>query len=485
MDSRGITLLGLGPGDPDLLTRRAWHVLGSAKEVHLRTHHHPVVEHLPPHLIVHSFDYLYEESQTFEDVYRRIVEQVLELSQRPQGVIYAVPGHPLIAETTGVEIMRQAQQLSIPVSVVEGVSFIGPTFSALGRDPLPQAALVDALELAAGHVPGFPPDSPALIAQLYSREVASDVKLTLMSVYPDDHPVRLVHAAGTSKEFVEDMPLHQIDQNPRIGLLSTLYVPALEPGTSFEAFQEIIAHLRAPDGCPWDREQTHQSLRPHLLEETYEALAAMDADDPQAIREELGDLLLQIVLHAQIASETGEFNMTSIIQGIHHKIVHRHPHVFGDVDLKDVGGVLANWEKLKAAERAEKGKREASLLDGVALALPALTQAEQYQQRAARVGFDWPDVQGVIEKVQEEWQEVLQASTRDRASEIGDLLFAVVNLARWYKIEPESTLREANARFRKRFKYIETQAREKGAAVSDLSLEEMEQLWQAAKKQLG
>jgi tetrapyrrole methylase family protein/MazG family protein len=483
MEYRGITLLGLGPGDPDLLTRRAWKVLESADEIYLRTRHHPAVEYLPGHLVVHSMDYLYEEGQTFEDVYRRIVEQILELGQRPQGVIYAVPGHPFIAESTGVEILRRAQQLSIPINVVEGVSFIGPTFSALGKDPFPQVSLVDALELAAGHVPCFPPDSPALIAQLYSKEVASDVKLTLMSVYPDDHPVRLVHAAGTPQEFVEDLALHQIDQNPRMGLLSTLYVPALEQGSSFETFQEIIAHLRAPDGCPWDREQTHRSLRPHLLEETYEALAAMDANDDQAMSEELGDLLLQIVLHAQIASETGGFSMTDVVRGIHHKIVRRHPHVFGDVDLQDVGGVLANWERLKAAERVEKGQGEASLLDGVALALPALTQAEQIQLRAARVGFDWPEIQGVVDKVQEEWQEVLKASEAERSDEIGDLLFAVVNLARWYKVEPESALREANIRFRRRFRYIENIAREQGVAVSKLSLGELERLWQKAKLQ--
>ncbi len=482
METRGILLLGLGPGDPDLLTRQAWKELESAEEIYLRTRHHPVVDHLPSRLVLHSMDYLYEESQTFEDVYRKIVDKILELGQRPQGVIYAVPGHPFIAESTGVEILRRAQQLSIPVKVIEGVSFIGPTFSALGEDPFPQITLVDALELAAGHVPCFPPDKPALIAQMYSREVASDVKLTLMAVYPDNHPVRLVHAAGTPQEFVEDLALHQIDQNARVGLLSTLYVPALEAGSSFEAFQEVIAHLRAPDGCPWDREQTHQSLRANLLEETYEALAAMDVDDDHAMREELGDLLLQIVLHSQIASEAGGFNMTDVLRGIHHKIVRRHPHVFGDMELQDVGGVLANWERMKAAERVEKGQGEASLLDGVALALPALTQAEQIQLRAARVGFDWPEIQGVIDKVQEEWQELLRASDAERSDELGDLLFAVVNLARWYKVDPESALREANRRFRERFRFIENAARERGVAVSDLSLEELERLWQSSKK---
>jgi tetrapyrrole methylase family protein/MazG family protein len=305
-----------------------------------------------------------------------------------------------------------------------------------------------------------------------------------MGVYPDEHPVKLVHSAGTEMQKVEDLALYEIDRSPRTGLLTVLYLPPLSPGASFEAFQELIAHLRAPEGCPWDREQTHQSLRTELLEETYEVLAALDADDPQAMQEELGDLLLQIVLHAQIAAEYGEFSMADVLQGIHGKIVHRHPHVFGDLEVKDTEGLLVNWERLKAEERLANGKAEASLLDGVPLSLPALAQAERYQKRAARVGFDWPDVQGVLDKLDEELGEVHNAEPgQARASEIGDLLFAVANLARWYKVEPESALREANARFRRRFASIESAARAQGRSAAELSLEELDAFWQEAKKQ--
>jgi tetrapyrrole methylase family protein/MazG family protein len=349
-------------------------------------------------------------------------------------------------------------------------------------DLFPHTALLDALELAGSHVPPFPPDAPALIAQIHSPAVAADIKLTLMAHYPDEHPVQLVHAAGTDQELVEYVALYEIDRRPKVGLLTSLFVPPLGSATSFEAFQEIIAHLRAPDGCPWDREQDHQSLRPHLLEETYEVLAALDADDAQAMQEEFGDLLLQVVLHAQIAAEYGEFTMADVLHGIHTKIVHRHPHVFGSIDLQDKQSVLLNWERLKAKERAAKGKEEASLLDGVALALPALVQAEQYQQRAARVGFDWPDIQGVWDKLDEELSEVDSAENgQERSNEIGDLLFAAVNLARWFSVDPESALREANARFLKRFTYIEKAARAQGRSLDSLSLDEMEALWQEAK----
>jgi tetrapyrrole methylase family protein/MazG family protein len=282
--------------------------------------------------------------------------------------------------------------------------------------------------------------------------------------------------------LVETLPLYEIDRSPHVGLLTTLYVPPLGAGTSFEAFQEIIAHLRAPDGCPWDREQTHQSLRSNLLEEAYETLTALDADNPRAMCEEFGDLLLQIVLHTQIASEQGEFKMPEVLRGIHDKIVHRHPHVFGDVAVDGVGEVLRNWESLKAEERKANGKAEAGLLDSVPVALPALLLAQEYQRRAARVGFDWPDIQGVLDKVHEEVDEVRSAGKEQQAAEIGDLLFAVVNLARWCEADAESVLRETSARFRGRFSAIERTARTQGRKVSEMSLAEMDEIWEAAKE---
>ncbi|MBN1146501.1 MAG: nucleoside triphosphate pyrophosphohydrolase [Anaerolineales bacterium] len=483
MVTPGVVLLGLGPGDPNLLTRQAWALLEGCSEVYLRTRQHPVVGALPARLQLHSFDDLYENGETFEAVYEQIVERVLALGRRPQGVVYAVPGHPYVAEATCPEVARRARAEGLQVRVVEGLSFLEPAFTTLGLDPFPHTALVDALELALAHTPPFPPDVPALIAQIHSPMVAADVKLTLASLYPDEHPVKLLHALGTPQQVVEELALYEIDRSKLIGLLTVLYVPPLGPATSFEVFQEIIAHLRAPDGCPWDREQTHQSLRASLLEETYEALAALDADDPQGMCEEFGDLLLQVVLHAQIAAEYGEFTMADVLQGIHAKIVHRHPHVFGDLDLKDTRGVLLNWERLKEQERAANGKAQANLLDGVALALPALAQAEQYQHRAARVGFEWPDVQSVMGKLEEELEEVKAAGDDPaRQAEIGDLLFAAVNLARWLQVEPESALREANARFRLRFAQIEAAARGQGRSVADLSLEEMLVYWRQSKR---
>ncbi len=211
--SNAITLVGLGPGDPALLTREAWDLISAAPEIYLRTRHHPAVAGFPASIAIHSFDDLYESQDTFEAVYDRIIQQVLELGQRPQGVIYAVPGHPYIAEATGPEIARQARQAGIPFRVVEGLSFLEPTLTLLGLDPFPHTALVDAFELVTAHVPPFPPSVPAIIAQIHSRAMASEVKLTLMANYPDQHPVQLIHAAGTSQAKVESLSLYEIDRS--------------------------------------------------------------------------------------------------------------------------------------------------------------------------------------------------------------------------------------------------------------------------------
>ena len=483
VEKKGITIIGLGPGDPNLLTRHAWEAIQACPELYIRTARHPVVPAISQSKHVVTFDHYYLEGNTFEAVYEKIVDQIIRLGTRPQGVVYAVPGHPFVAEATSPEIVRRAHTLGIPVEIIDGLSFFEPIFTALELDPFPQISLVDALELAARHMPSFPTHTPVIIAQIHSRSIASDVKLNLMSLYPDEHPVKLVHAAGTTQQKVESLALFEIDRSNLIGELTSLYVPGLGLYTSFESFTEIIAHLRSPEGCPWDREQTHQSLRPHLLEETYEVLAALDRDDAESIQEELGDLLLQIVLHAQIASEYGEFAIADVLKGIHQKILRRHPHVFGDIDIKDADGVVKNWELLKAAERTMNGEEGKSTLDGVALALPALAQAEQYQLRAARVGFDWPDVTGVMDKLLEEIAEVKEAPDwRSQFDEIGDLLFAIVNLARWYRVDAESALRQANERFRKRFYFIEEEAHAQGRSISDLTLSEMEKFWQEAKQ---
>ena len=358
------------------------------------------------------------------------------------------------------------------------ITQITSAFSALGLEPFSRITLVDMADFTGVHMPPFPPDCAALILGLNAPDGAglAGVTQSLQAVYPLDFTLQLLGLDGQ----LQLVTVAQLSEKKG----QALYVPALGPGYSFEAFQEIIAHLRAPeDGCPWDKEQTHLSLRKHLLEESYELLAALDEQDPEKMREEFGDLLLQIVLNAQIASESGEFNMAGVLKGIHDKIVRRHPHVFGETQVDGVGQVLANWEKIKAGERKKDGQLHKGVLDGLPLVLPALTQAQEFQDRAARVGFDWPEIGGVLAKVREEIEEVRQAtSPEELTDELGDLFFALVNLARWKKIDAESAVRAASLKFKKRFKYVENRVQEMGRLMPEMALDELDELWNQAKR---
>ncbi len=249
----------------------------------------------------------------------------------------------------------------------------------------------------------------------------------------------------------------------------------------FRTLVNIVAKLRAPDGCPWDRKQTHASLREHLLEECYEVLEAIDKEDWSALGGELGDLLLQIVLHARIAKEAGEFELADVLAGINTKLIHRHPHVFASVKAETVEEVLHNWEMLKQAERGD-----ASALDGVSRQMPALAYSQAVQHRVAQLGFDWKDIEGVIEKLVEEMEELKSAATeKEKAQEFGDLLFTLVNIARRMGIDSEAALRETNARFYRRFAYMENLCRRRGLTFAGLSFAEQNALWEEAKSGVG
>jgi tetrapyrrole methylase family protein/MazG family protein len=373
------------------------------------------------------------------------------------------------------------RNLSIPL--MENLIFINQLFVVLGMSDFSQISLVDAQYLYNKHYPTFPPDVPAIITKFNSSELASHVKTVLRVVYPQQHAVKIIQFnnenvldTATSYE-VENLPLEGIDKSELLGDATSLFIPPLGENTSFESFQEIVAHLRAPDGCPWDKKQTHQSLREHLVSETYEVLAALDANNSEDICEEFGDLLLQIVLHAQIAAETNEFGMADVVHGIYTKIVRRHPHVFGDLNIHDVDGVLRNWENLKAKERAENGKngengeRPKGLLEGVPLALPALIQAQEYQERVERVGFLLPDLRATLEKLQKILSNLAAMESPINSDQIGQFLYTVVGLAIKSKVDAESALREANTRLRVHISSLEEQAHNDGIKLAELAKE--------------
>ena len=252
----------------------------------------------------------------------------------------------------------------------------------------------------------------------------------------------------------------------------------------FAELVDIMARLRGENGCPWDREQTSESIKPYLVEETYEVLEAIDEQDPVKLKEELGDLMLQIVFHAQMAEEAGAFSIGGVLAAINDKLVRRHPHVFGDVKAETAHEVLVNWEQIKQTERRQ-ATGQASLLDGVPREMPALLRAHRLQEKASRVGFDWKEAQEVFRKVEEELGELraaMQGQAADRVeAELGDLLFALVNLSRFLAVNPEEALRKTIARFIARFRYIEEELARRGRSLKQASLEEMDALWTEAK----
>jgi len=477
-----IEIVGLGPGDPELITRQAWERLRSATEVYLRTAQHPCVPSLPAGPIYHSFDACYQEHASFDEVYAEIAARVVALGRREEGVVYAVPGDPAIGETSVRLIREQAAAEGIPVRLAASVSFIEPVCQALGCDPLDGLQIVDATLLASRVHPPLDGDVPALVVQLYNRQMAAEVKMTLLSLYPEEHPVRLVTRAGLPDEQVRDLPLYEIDRQDDLDHLTSLYLPPLAQPSSMSTYQDVVGRLRAPNGCPWDREQTHASLRSSLLEETYEVLAALDSGDMDELMQELGDLLLQVLFHAQIASEDGDFRLTDSVAYAIAKLIRRHPHVFGDVEAHDPQTVLQNWEQIKRQERGVENGAFVSMLASINASLPALAQAMDIQQRVERVGFDWPAIDEVLAKLDEELQELAQAPDQAaREAEMGDVLFSLVNVARWYGMDPESALREANSRFRRRFGWMEAEAHRQGKSLEGLTLAEMDALWEQAK----
>lgn len=454
----GITIVGLGPGDAALLTVEARDTLAAAGEVWLRTSRHPTVAGLPAGPSYRSFDDLYEREPSFEAVYGAIVARVLELGARPGGVVYAVPGHPLFGEATVRALLTRAQDAGIATHVVAGVSFVDTVAVALGLDPLTDGLLVlDALSLG-DHRRVLTPERPTIIAQVYDRRAASQAKLALLESYPPEHAVRIVRAAGTGERAVVETTLARLDHEDAFDHLASLYVPPLglvDDTRSFEGLRAVIAQLRDPDGgCPWDLEQTHETLKRYLLEEAYEALDALDAGEPHRMAEELGDLLMQVVLQAQVAEDGGDFTVEDVIGSITAKLVRRHPHVFGDVAVSGSADVLRNWETLKQAERGDR-----PLLDAVPLAMPALAQAQSLLGRAAKSGIGAtprPDARAARAA------EALLAAGGDGA--LGDLLLAIVDLARARDIDAEESLRLALRDFRAEFGAREARAQAQDSA---------------------
>ncbi len=470
-----ILIVGLGPADWERTSPAARDaLLDPGRTVIVRTRRHPAVATLASHRSVADGDDLYDEAETFEEVYDRLAERVVSAAT-DQPVTFAVPGSPAVGEFTVPRIRSLAGARGLTVAVIPGESFVDATCLAVGIDPLERGlqvldgrALPDPLALGI----------PTIISQVDLPVVAADVLARLADVLDANAEITVVRDAGGAGESIERLALGRV--RPDVAGLRTSFFVDAPPG-GWYGVVEVMRHLRAE--CPWDRDQTHASLVSNLVEETHElvdAIAALSPGDEDHgayadVEEELGDVLLQVLFHAVIGEAVGALSVDRIAETLRQKLIRRHPHVFGDAEAATAADVRTTWDAVKSREKGPA----ASVLDGIPTGLPSLGRAEDVQRRAAEVGFDWPDLDGVVAKVREELAEVQAANTPDAvAHELGDLLFAVINLARHVDADPEVSLRQTIHRFEQRFRWMEAQ-HDLGSA----SLEDLERLWQDAKRQ--
>jgi len=482
--SSRIVVVGLGPGGPGQLTAEALTAIERVAVRFVRTSRHPNAAVVAG---ARSFDWVYDSATSIDEVYPAIVDALVEAADEHGEILFAVPGSPLVGERT-VELLRDDAR--VDVEICSALSFLDLAWARLGVDPIAVGVrLVDGQRFAteaAGE------RGPLLVGQCDSPMVLSTIKLAVEGVGPGQS-VTVLQRLGLPDEAVFTVPWDELDRQVTPDHLTSLWIPALASPVAAELvrFDELVHTLR--ERCPWDREQTHQSLTRHLLEETYEVLEAVDGlgaefEGAEHLEEELGDLLFQVFFHATLAAEEGLFTLADVAQGIHNKLVHRHPHVFGDVEARTAGQVLRNWEQIK---QAEKGRT--SIMDGIPRHFPSLLYAHKAQRKAASVGFDWNDVYGAWPKIAEELAQLAEAISAAPggpapaaapdavAEELGDLLFAVVNVARHLEVDPEAALRSATVKFCDRFMAVERLAAERGDDLRALDLAGLDALWEEVK----
>lgn len=478
-----IRIVGLGPGSKDAMTLGALSVLRSADRVLLRTEKHPTVSFIrETGITFETYDNEYERHKSFDEVYQSIALDLIEKGKSIENLVYAVPGHPLVAERSVKNLIDLCEENNMKYEILPAVSFVDAMMESLKIDPVNGIKIIDAFDMK-NQV--LDKRVGTVITQVYDKFIASEVKLALSEYYKDETEIYFVRAAGVKDlESIRKIHLYELDRQEDIDYLTSVYIPKIDGEIfDFNDLVEIMDELRGPDGCPWDREQTHESLKRYLIEECYEVLEAIDVQNDDMLIEELGDVLLQVVFHSQIGKEEGFFGINDVIHGICNKLITRHPHVFAQVKVNDSNDVLKNWDEIKKEEQGLKTHADA--LRHVPKQLPALLRADKVQRKAAKVGFDWDKVEDAMNKVCEELNEIKGVYKSDNQAkiveEVGDLIFSTVNVARFLDIDPEIALNITIDKFIRRFEYIETKAIAKGYRLEELDLKAMDQLWEEAK----
>ena len=477
VDRATVVVVGLGPGGPEHVTLETREAIARIPHRYLRTARHPSADLVPD---AETFDHVYESADRFEDVYAAIADAVVAAAIEHGEVLYAVPGSPLVLERT-VRTLRADER--VRCVVLPAMSFLDLAWARLGIDPVEAAVtLIDGHEFAAAAA-GV--TGAMLIAHTHAAWVMSDIKLAAEEATGDE-PVVVLQGLGTAGEAITETRWSELDRAVTPDHLTCVYVPSwgVPVGAGYVRFHQLARTLR--EECPWDREQTHATLIPFLVEETFElvdALEALDPDDPateEALIEELGDVLYQVEFHATIAEQAGRFSIADVTAGIHDKLVRRHPHVFAAVEADDAEAVKRNWDDIK---REEKGRT--SVFDGVARSLPSLAYAQHLTRKAAKVGFDWPDLDGPLAKVDEEVAELREAIAGGDAGriadELGDVAIALVNVARHAGTDAELAVRAAASKFRRRFEAVEALAAARAIDLRAADLDTLDALWDEVK----
>lgn len=481
-----ITVIGLGAGDFDQLPMGVYKTLKNAPKLYVRTKEHPVLEELKSEGVdFESFDLIYEKHGEFLPVYQEIVETLKQYAEHDD-VIYAVPGHPLVAEMTVELLIEEEKKGNVQLKIEGGQSFLDAVFATLKIDPIDGFQLVDGATFSIHHVNMY---NHLLIAQVYDQFSASEVKLTLMEKYDAEYPVTIVTAAGSKDEVVVTVPLYELDHVAEISNLTTVYVP---PATKREqamrewsTFRDIMATMRGPEGCEWDKAQTHESMKRYMLEEMHEALQAIDEQDDEHMIEEFGDLLMLVFMQAQIGEDNGFFNLEDLLAGAAAKMMRRHPHVFGDTVVHSVEDINANWEKIKKAEHEAENKPDAPIMDGEYRAMSSLQTAYNYQRRAAKLGFEWPEAEQYWWNFEEEFSDFKNAALTNadnKFDQYSNALIALVNLGRHYKVSAEEAMLHANAKYAKRFGKMEAEVKASGRDWNDFAVEQLLDIWAKVKE---
>lgn len=479
-----IKIIGLGPGNKESLTLGTIDILKENQKVYFRTEVHPTIEYINTLGIKYeTYDNKYESSESFDEVYSSIAADLIEKHKEFSNIVYGVPGHPLVAEKSVSILLDLCEKEGVETELIPAVSFIDAIMESLKIDPINGLKIIDAFDIKNQILDNR---LGIVITQVYNNFIASEVKITLSEYYDEEAEIYFVRAAGIKGlESIRKIKLFELDRQEDIDYLTSLYIPKdTKCKKDFNDLVDIMRVLRGTDGCPWDLEQDHESLKKNLVEECYEVIEAIDEQDDDKLVEELGDLLLQVVFHAQIGEDEGYFNINDVTQSICEKMIRRHPHIFAEVIANDSEKVLENWEKIKETEHNYDSYTDE--LRHVAKTLPGLMRAYKVQKKASKFGFDWDNVEPAMDKIKEEYYEILEVYKSQNRSkileELGDLMFATVNVARFLDIDPENAINYTVDKFITRFDFIEKSAIEQGRDLKLMTLEEMDELWEKCKK---